>query len=296
MSNYECTLCPRMCRADRKERLGFCGSKTTPKVARAALHKWEEPCICAGEGSGTVFFSGCTLKCCYCQNFKISHESFGKEVSVQRLSEIFLNLQEKGAININLVSPTHYVPQILKALDMSKNKLHIPVVYNTGGYERVETIKSLDGYVDIYLTDLKYFSSELSQKYSKCNDYFKYASNALLEMTEQTGKYKINDNGILEKGVIVRHLVLPGLRKDSMEILKWLNEQKLQNKILLSLMRQYTPIDKNTDFPELQRRITTFEYNSVLDKAIEFSFTNGYTQEKESATLAYTPPFNLEGI
>lgn len=210
-----CNLCPRKCGVDRAAKPGFCGCGVRVRVARAALHYWEEPCISGKSGSGAVFFSGCTLRCCYCQNYKISTGRFGKEISVGRLAEIFLELQEKGANNINLVTATQYLPQVLDALDIAKPKLHIPIVYNCGGYERIETIRALKGYVDIFLPDFKYFSSELSRKYSRAEDYFDITSAAIKEMIAQTGKIHIADNGIMKKGVIIRHLVLPGARKDS---------------------------------------------------------------------------------
>ncbi|MBP1543668.1 MAG: radical SAM protein, partial [Oscillospiraceae bacterium] len=203
-----CTLCPRRCNVDRDVGKGFCGVGSSLKVARAALHHWEEPCISGTQGSGTVFFSGCVLKCIYCQNHQISAEGFGKEISISRLAEIFIELKAQGAHNINLVNPTHFVPQIKEALDMVRNELKIPVVYNTGGYERVETLKMMEGYVDIYLPDIKYFSDEAAAL-SKATDYFDTAMAAVEEMLRQTGAPVIED-GILKKGTVVRHLVLPG--------------------------------------------------------------------------------------
>jgi putative pyruvate formate lyase activating enzyme len=294
--NNPCNLCPRECGVDRLANLGFCECDSQIKVARAALHFWEEPCISGSKGSGTVFFSGCTLRCCYCQNFRISSEGLGKEISAKRLAEIFLELQEKGAHNINLVTPTQYLVQVLYALDIVKSKLHIPVVYNCGGYELLETIRALKGYVDIFLPDLKYFSSELSLKYSKADDYFEVASAAIKEMISQIDTLDFDNNGIMQKGVIIRHLVIPGARKDSFKILNWISENLPKDKYLLSLMSQYTPAYKSSEYKELNRRITTFEYKSVVEEAIRLGLSNGFMQERSSAKEEYTPPFDLEGV
>lgn len=291
-----CNLCPRLCGVDRTVKLGYCGCSDKIKVARAALHFWEEPCISGANGSGTVFFSGCTLRCCYCQNYEISSGCFGKEISVSRLAEIFLELQGKGAHNINLVTATQYIPQILSALDKVRGFLKIPVVYNCGGYERIETIKALKGYVDIFLPDLKYSSSELSQKYSGAADYFEVASKAITQMIVQTGGLEFDRDGIMQRGVIIRHLVIPGARKDSIKILNWINENLPKGKYLLSLMSQFTPVKQASKFKELGRRITSLEYNSVVDEALRLGLTNGFMQEKSSAKEEYTPPFNLEGV
>jgi putative pyruvate formate lyase activating enzyme len=296
LSANPCNLCPKECGVDRDYQLGFCQCGNRIKVARAALHYWEEPCISGSNGSGTVFFSGCTLRCCYCQNYKISSEGFGKEISTQRLAEIFLELQEKGAHNINLVTATQYLFHVLKALDKVKSKLHIPVVYNCGGYERVEIIRALRGYVNIFLPDFKYYSSELSWNYSKTKDYFKVASAAITEMISQTGSPALDDNGIMQKGVIIRHLVIPGARKDSFQILKWISQNLPKGKYLLSLMSQYTPVCKNREYKELNRRITSFEYESVVKEALRLGLSNGFMQERSSAKEEYTPPFNLEGL
>lgn len=296
LSEDLCMLCPRECRVDRITQMGFCQCGKKIKVARAALHFWEEPCISGTRGSGAVFFSGCTMRCCYCQNHYISSESFGEEISEERLSNIFLELQEKGAHNINLVTATQYLPQVLKALDRAKDKLIIPVVYNCGGYERVETIKELKGYVDIYLPDLKYFNNDISKEYSQASDYFKVASEAIQEMISQVGCIEYN-SGIMQKGVIVRHLVLPGHRHDSVDILKWIGENLDKSKYILSLMSQYTPIEGDLiTHKELSRRISTFEYQSVVNKAIELGLSNCYIQEQSSANSIYTPAFNLEGV
>lgn len=290
-----CALCPRSCKADRTKTTGFCGGKDKLKAARAALHFWEEPCISGDKGSGTVFFSGCVLKCCFCQNYPLSAENFGKEITVERLSEIFLELQEKGAHNINLVNPTHFVPWILNALDLIKAELKIPVVYNSGGYETIETIKALRGYVDIFLPDFKYIDSESAKKYSLAPDYMDFALPAIKKMAEISGKPQFDSDGIMKKGTIVRHLVLPSHRSESIKLLGILRESFPQDEIMLSLMSQYTPCYKSFDFSEISRRISTFEYNQVLKKAEELGF-KGFMQERSSAKEEYTPPFDLSGL
>lgn len=294
MGDKYCMLCPRECGTNRKKSAGFCGAKDTITAARAALHFYEEPCISGNNGSGTVFFSGCPLHCCFCQNHTISSGHVGKELSIARLAEIFLQLQEKGAHNINLVSPTQFVPQIVEALQIAKPQLCIPVVYNTGGYEKVETLKQLDGLVDIYLPDLKYYSTALSARYSHAPDYFSIASKAILEMYRQTGPINMGKDGMLERGVIIRHLVLPGARKDSLSVLQWIARSFIKDTVWLSLMRQYTPYQK-LPFPELNRRVTTFEYNCVKEEAQRLELV-GYQQEKSAAKAEYTPSFDLTGI
>ena len=294
--NYECKLCPRECGADRTKEKGFCGTGDKAVVARASLHKWEEPCISYKNGAGTVFFSGCNLHCCFCQNNKISNELFGKEISDEELGDIFLRLQEMGADNIDLVTPTHFVPNIINALDMVKSKLSVPVVYNCGGYESVETLKILDGYIDIYLPDMKYFSSEISAKYSNAPDYFEKASAAVLAMIKQTGELKFNDEGGLFRGTVIRHMVLPSHRHDSMEIIRWIAENTAPKNVLVSIMNQYTPFEFISDeYPELKRRVTKMEYNSVVNLAAELGI-NGFTQQKSSASQEYVPDFDLSGI
>ena len=276
-----CHLCPRNCGINRTISVGFCGCGSTLKAARAALHHWEEPCISGTRGSGAVFFSGCTLKCCFCQNHLISQGTLGKELSPKRLGEIFLSLQEQGAHNIDLITATQFLPQILPALDFVKHKLHIPVIYNCGGYEKTETLALLKDYIDIYLPDLK---------------YFEVASEAIPYMIEQTGGLRYDTQGILQKGVIIRHMVLPGGKEDSIQLLHWIKENLPKGNYLLSLLSQYTPFYKSSDYPEINRRITTYEYNKVLDTAISLGLTQGFMQEKSSAKEDYTPPFDLEGI
>lgn len=289
-----CSLCPRKCGVDREISHGYCGAGLSAKVARAELHMWEEPCISGKNGSGTVFFSGCNLRCVYCQNYEISRQNngAGKEISDKKLSEVFLRLQEQHANNINLVTPTPYVPNIINALDMVKDKLHIPTVYNCGGYESVETLKMLDGYIDIYMPDFKYCDSETAKKYSEAPDYPETVTKALEEMHRQTKELEWNGD-LLKKGLIVRHLVLPYQRKQSMKILDLLKETVPQKDMLLSLMSQFTPTPECKNYPEIDRRITTFEYNSVCDYARELDF-NGYFQERESAQSAYIPQWNFE--
>lgn len=294
--NYECKLCPRECGADRTKEKGFCGAGDKAVVARASLHKWEEPCVSYKNGAGTVFFSGCNLHCCFCQNNKISNELFGKEISDEELGDIFLRLQDMGADNIDLVTPTHFVPNIINALDMVKSKLSVPVVYNCGGYESVKTIDILNGYIDIYLPDMKYFSSEISAKYSNAPDYFEKSSEAVLEMIKQTGELKFNDEGGLLKGTVIRHMVLPSHRHDSMEIIRWIAENTSPKNVLVSIMNQYTPFEFISDeYPELKRRVTKMEYNSVVNLAAELGI-NGFTQQKSSASQEYVPDFDLSGI
>lgn len=292
----DCRLCPRNCKVNRKERTGFCGEKDGIRCARAALHHWEEPCISGTRGSGAVFFSGCSLKCCYCQNYQISQEGLGKEISPEKLARIFLDLQEQGAHNINLVTGTHFLPGILTALDLARPKLSIPVVYNCGGYEKPEVIQLLDGYVDIYLPDLKYFDPELSAGYSGARDYFTQASHAVSAMISQTGSPVFDEDGIMQKGVIIRHMVLPGSRKDSISILHWIREHLPEEGFLLSLLSQYTPFYKSCEYPQINRRLTTYEYDKVLEEAISLGLTKGFMQEKSSAKEEYTPPFDLEGL
>lgn len=287
-----CKLCPRMCNADRSRAAGFCGMGETIKAARAGLHAWEEPCISGTRGSGAVFFSGCVMRCEYCQNYDISAGGFGMEITERRLAEIFLELQSQGAHNINLVNPTHFVPQIIKALDIAGQGLKIPVVYNTGGYERVETLKLLSGYVDIYLPDIKYFSDEAAAL-SHAPHYFETAMAAVKEMLRQTGK-PVMQNGLLKRGVVVRHMVLPYLYKDSVEVIKRVGE-RFGGEILFSLMSQYTPFYKAKDNPRLNRRITTFEYRKALEAVIEAGL-DGFMQEKSSAKEEYTPLFDLSGL
>ena len=293
---YKCTLCPRNCGADRSNSTGICGAGSSVIVARASLHKWEEPCISYKNGAGTVFFSGCNLHCCFCQNNKISNKLFGKEITDKQLADIFLRLQEDGADNIDLVTPTHFVPNIINALDMVKHKLDIPVVFNCGGYELKETIDMLEGYIDVYLPDMKYFSSDISSKYSNAPDYFEYASEAILAMIKQVGKLTFNSEGGLMKGTVIRHMVLPSHRHDSIKLIEWIADNTSRDDVLVSIMNQFTPFDFiSEEFSELKRRVTKMEYNSVINRAAELGL-KGFTQERSSASEDYVPDFDLSGI
>lgn len=287
-----CILCPRQCGVDRAERVGYCGSGSLPKVARAAKHHWEEPCISGTEGSGTVFFSGCTLGCVFCQNREISRGGTGREVTIEHLADIFKRLEGQGVHNLNLVTPTHFTPQILQALELAKPT--VPIVMNCGGYERVETLLQWEGKVQVYLPDLKYFSTELSAKYSAAPDYFAVASKAILEMHRQQPKL-VWEGDLLKQGLIIRHLVLPGCMKDSLQILDFLDKNLPKDGFLLSLMSQFTPTEACRTYPEINRRVTTYEYRKVADRAAELGFS-GFAQDRRSAEEEYTPPFNLEGV
>lgn len=296
----KCDLCPRKCLVDRKKgEKGICGQTENLKVARAALHFWEEPCISGDAGSGAVFFSGCPLHCVFCQNENIANGTVGKEISVERLAEIFLELQEKGANNINLVTPGHFVPQITKALDLAKQEgLKLPIVYNTSSYETVETIKRLEGYVDIYLPDFKYMSPGLSKKYSHAPDYAEVAKAAIAEMVRQTGKAVFvngDEDNLILRGTIVRHLTLPGCMEDSMQILKYLHET-YGDTIYISIMNQFTPLSNLEKYPELNRKITDEEYETLVDYAIEIGIENGFIQEGDTAEESFIPAFDCEGV
>lgn len=307
-----CTLCPRNCAVDRKNGgRGVCGQTETIKVARAALHYWEEPCISGTNGSGTVFFSGCSLHCVFCQNHKIANGTVGKEITIERLSEIFLELQEKKANNINLVTPGHFAPQIVTALESAKKQgLVIPIVYNTSSYEHVDTIKMLDGLVDIYLPDFKYMSPVLSKKYSHAADYSEVAKAAIAQMVRQTGEAKFcetarsdgvresdanEDGALLRRGTIVRHLILPGCTQDSKEVIRYLYET-YGDTIYISIMNQFTPLAGLSDYPELNRRVTEAEYDEVVDYAIELGVECGFIQEGETAEESFIPEFDGEGV
>lgn len=296
----KCDLCPRKCLVDRKKgEKGICGQTENLKVARAALHFWEEPCISGDAGSGAVFFSGCPLHCVFCQNENIANGTVGKEISLERLVDIFLELKEKGANNINLVTPGHFVPQIVKALDQAKKEgLTLPVVYNTSSYETVDTIRMLDGYVDIYLPDFKYMSPVLSKKYSHAPDYAQVAKAAIAEMVRQTGKAVFvngDEDNLILRGTIVRHLTLPGCMEDSMQILKYLHET-YGDTIYISIMNQFTPLSNLEKYPELNRKITDEEYEALVDYAIEIGIENGFIQEGDTAEESFIPAFDCEGV
>ena len=291
-----CNLCPRRCGANRTQRAGFCGAGEKVCIALVSLHQWEEPCLVGERGAGTVFFSYCNLRCVYCQNHEISHGGKGQEVSVERLAEIFLEQQARGAATLDLVTPTHYVPQIIAALDMAKERgFSLPVVYNSSGYETVETVEALRGYVDIFLPDLKYMSAESGGEYSAAADYFSYASAAIKKMVEITGPVQFADNGQMTRGVLVRHMVLPGHRHESMDLMKWLLEN-FGRTIQVSLMNQYTPMYKAFEHKKINRRLTTFEYESVVDYVLDLGMENVYVQERRSASEEYVPDFNGAGV
>ncbi|HHV12631.1 MAG TPA: radical SAM protein [Clostridiales bacterium] len=293
----DCTLCPRECHVDRRKgQIGYCKETDELVVARAALHMWEEPCISGAEGSGTVFFSGCAMGCVYCQNQSIASGLAGKKISINRLAEIFLELQEQKANNINLVTPSHYVPPIVEAIKLARSKgMKIPVVYNCSGYEKVETLRLLEGYIDIYLPDLKYMAAEPAKRYSNCGDYFQYASQAIAEMVRQVPRAEFDGREMMVKGVIVRHLTLPGYLEDSKNIIKYLYET-FGDKIYISIMNQYTPLSGVENYPEINRKISDSEYEKLVEYAIELGVENGFIQEGETAMESFIPEFNGEGV
>ena len=289
-----CKLCPRSCnavRTDFENINGYCKMPLLPRVARADLHFWEEPCISGKKGSGTIFFSGCSLSCVYCQNFDLSHKQFGKDISIERLSEIFYELEQKGAHNINLVNPTHYSLAIKQALDIYRP--NIPIVYNSGGYEKVEVLRELQDYIDIYLLDLKYLSCEVALKYSGAYDYPIVAQKAILECYRQKGEC-ITQNGIMKKGVIIRHLLLPQGTNEAMRVFDWYHNN-VKN-AFFSIMGQYLPFGEAENIKPLNRKITRREYDKVLDYISRFDCENIYIQELSSSSKKYIPSFDLSGV
>ena len=293
----ECRVCPRNCGADRlSDQKGFCRAGAEIILARAALHMWEEPCISGKEGSGAVFFSGCSLGCKFCQNRQISRGQTGKKVTADRLADIFLELQQQKANNINLVTAGHFLPQVAEAIEKSRNRgLQIPVVYNSSGYEKSEMLKLLEGLVDIYLPDFKYMDPELAEKYSYARDYPEVAKEALKEMVRQTGTPEFDRRGIMKKGVIVRHLLLPGHVKDSRRVLEYLLST-YEKEIYISLMNQYTPMPAMKDDPRLSRKVMDREYQRLIDYGLQLGLENGFIQEGETAKESFIPEFNGEGI
>ena len=289
----KCNICPRECGADREKGKGYCGVGQDFTLARAAKHMWEEPPISGTKGSGTVFFSGCNLGCVFCQNYEISHGCQGKTVTKERLREICEGLISEGVHNINLVNPTHYA--LALSIFLEKNSFSVPVVYNSGGYEKTETLKKLEGKIQIYLPDLKYISDDRSGKYSSAPDYFTYASKALIEMKRQCPENIYDREGILQRGMIVRHLILPKNTNQSLKILDWIKDN-LGTDTVISLMSQYTPYGKVEAFPELQRKITEREYFKVLDYAENLGFENIFTQSPLSATEDFIPDFDFTGV
>lgn len=292
-----CVLCPRVCGANRlKGQKGYCQVDGTLRLGRAALHFWEEPCISGTKGSGAIFFSGCNMGCVFCQNHTLAIAEVGEAITVERLAAICLELQGQGAHNINLVTPTHYVPQIIEALHLSKAEgLKIPIVYNTSGYEKVETLKSLEGLVDIYLPDFKYAQEELARKYSKAVNYFEYATLALQEMVRQVGTPVFDEEGMMQKGVIVRHLMLPGQLKNAKQVVSYLYET-YGNQIYVSLMNQYTPLPQASRYPELNRKVTKRGYEHLVNYALGLGLEQGFIQEGETAKESFIPAFNGEGV
>ncbi len=290
----KCNLCPRICNVNRYKELGFCRQSNRIKLALAKPFFYEEPPISGTNGSGTIFFTGCNLKCIFCQNYDISTKSIGKTISIKRLSEIMLELQKKKVHNINLVTPTIYVPQIIKAIKLAKkNGLSIPIIYNSSGYETVETIKMLNGYIDVYLPDLKYFNDEIAIKYSKANNYFKFASEAIDEMIKQVGPCKFDKDGLIRKGVIIRHLLLPNHLDDSKKIIKYLSKYK--DDIYISIMNQYTPIRK-LKYEELNHHVDKNDYYNLIDYAVSLNINNAFCQEDETVSESFIPKWNYEGI
>lgn len=289
----KCNLCPRNCMVDRTKSVGFCKAPEGIYIARASLHQWEEPCISGENGSGTVFFSFCPLKCVFCQNYSLSHENKGKKISIEELAKTFLMLQSQNAHNINLVTPTHYVPQIIEALKIAKSSgLSIPIVYNTSGYESVDTLKKLEGYIDVYLPDFKYFSNELAKKYSNVQNYFEIATNAVKEMFRQVGEFSIDENGLIKQGLIVRHLILPGYIEDSKNVISHIYDL-FRDKIYISIMNQYTPLPHIKAYPEINRKITDDEYDKVIEFALSLGIENAFIQEGDTASESFIPDFTI---
>jgi putative pyruvate formate lyase activating enzyme len=292
--NTFCNICPNNCNADRIIKFGRCQAPNNLKLAYAGIHMWEEPVISGNKGSGTIFFSNCSLKCVYCQNEKISIDNFGIEVSIDKFIEIMKKLEDKGVHNINLVNPTHYSTKIIEALNIYKPK--IPIVYNTSGYEKADIIKNLTDYVDIYLTDFKYADNIAAFKYSHVKDYFERASESLKVMIESKGKPLIDNNNIMQKGVIIRHLVLPSNIKNSLNVLDFLKHNFNDEYYLISVMFQYTPNKRLADFPEINRKLTPLECKIILNHLDKLNFKEGFIQDISSAKKEYTPDFNLQGI
>lgn len=292
-----CNLCIRHCNINRLEgELGFCKASNDIKVARADLHFWEEPIISGKKGSGTVFFSHCNLRCVFCQNHSISQEFNGTTISINRLSEIFIELQNKGATNINLVTPTHYVPQIIEALDLAKaNGLILPIVYNTNGYDSIETIKSLNGYIDIYLPDFKYFDNKYSIKYSNAKNYKNNLILIIKEMINQVGKPVFDNNNLLVKGVVIRHLMMPGLLFDSKKIIDEIYSD-FGDEVFISLMNQYIPMHKACNFPEINKTLNPKHYDSLINYALDLGVKNAFIQDEGTNVTDYIPEFNLKGV
>ena len=289
----KCNLCPRNCNVDReKGELGYCRAPYDMVIARYSRHMWEEPVLSGDKGSGTIFFSYCNMRCCFCQNYELSELHKGRVVSALEFSDIVMDLQNSGVHNINLVTPTMYVPRIIEGLKMAKDKgLVIPVVYNTSSYENVDTIRMLDGYIDVYLPDLKYYDNKLGERYSNVCEYFKYASCAIDEMVRQVGRVVIGSDGLIKRGVIVRHMVMPGCIEDSKKIVKYLYD-KYGNSIIVSIMNQYTPV-RECKFMELNRRVSDNEYDEVVDYAYDIGIRRAFIQEGDSQEESFIPDFDV---
>lgn len=286
----KCKLCPRNCNVNRHKEVGFCKAKDFIKIARADLYYYEEPCISGDSGSGAIFFSYCNLKCLFCQNYEISEENIGKEISIEKFSDICLKLQKKGALNINIITPTHYIPLIKEGLMLAKEKgLTIPIVYNTSSYENVESLKLLDGLIDIYLPDFKYYNDEIAIKYSSARNYVNVCKKAIAEMYRQVGKSKFDDNGIMKKGVIVRHLLLPNMENDSKKIIEYLYKT-YKDDIYISIMNQYTPM-KKLKYEELNHKISDDVYDDVINFAYDLGIRNAFIQEGETQKKSFIPDF-----
>ena len=285
----QCKICPHECKINRNNgKIGRCKSTDKVKIALYSTHNFEEPCISGKKGSGTVFFSNCNMNCVFCQNYEISQEGKGEEISIEGLAEIFLKQQEKDVENINLVTPTSYVPQIIEAIKIAKSKgLKLPIVYNTNGYEKIETLKMLDGYIDIYLPDFKYAQNELGKRLSKVDNYFEITTEALREMYKQTGKAIFDDRGIMQKGMIVRHLVLPNHLVNSRKVLKWLNDN--MNDVFVSVMAQYFPTYKAKELEDINRKLTKEEYEQIESYLYRLNLENGYIQELGEHEEEYVP-------
>lgn len=287
-----CSICPHNCGINRlNNQVGWCKSKDTVKVAKYSIHNFEEPCISGKNGSGTVFFSNCTMNCVFCQNYEISQQGKGQEISIQDLAKIFLKQQERGVENINLVTPTSYVPQIIEALKIARNNgLHLPIVYNTNGYEKVESLKMLEGYIDIYLPDFKYIDDNLAKRLSKVDNYFEITTNALKEMYRQVGKAEFDDNGIMKKGMIIRHLVLPNHILNSRKVLKWINDNMRDSYV--SVMAQYFPTYKAKEIEDINRKLTKEEYEKIENYLYSLNLENGYIQELGDHEEEYVPKWD----
>lgn len=289
-----CNFCARRCGIDRSQHAGFCGMTEKIRIARAGLHFWEEPCISGEKGSGTVFFSGCNLRCVYCQNYEISTGGSGQEITLPRLKEIYSELIAQGAHNINLVTPTHYTDAVLASLE---EPLPVPVVYNTNGYEDVENLKRLEGKVQIYLPDLKYSDDSLAIRYSNAPGYFAAATRAIREMFRQTGRYRINEEtGLMERGIIIRHLLLPNQVENTKRVIDWVAETFEPGDVLFSLMRQYISHGKAEDYPELNRKVTDEEYQAVEDHLFDSGIEDGFVQDEDSASKDFIPSFDGTGV